>query len=220
MKRWVPLLTGLALILGAGFGHGVWTNRWSFSNEPQRSAAKVPSVAMHLGDWEGRELPPLEDEVLAMGQIAGYLNRAYVQADSQLPISVQILCGRPGPIVAHLPNICLGGEGYSQVGELQPYVHKVSSQQKVEFTVGQFLHTLDGGGTEYVRFFWTMSATGEWKSPRGWSGRLSFGKYPALYKVYLQRRVSSPDDPLDKDPLLQFTNFLMPELQKKLFSEQ
>jgi hypothetical protein len=215
----VPLLTGLVLILGAGVGHGLWTNRWSTSNEPQHSADKVPGVSLRLGDWEGRDGPALEEDVRAIGQIVGYVNRAYMRADTQQVISMQILCGRPGPITAHMPDICLGGEGYVQVGALRSYSHEISSEQKVDFMVGQFQRTQEGGLVDTIRIFWSMSAKGDWKAPKGWYGRLMYGKYPALYKIYLQRRLASTDEPLDKDPILQFANFLIPNLQKTLFTE-
>src|SRR5260221_3453786 len=102
------LLVGLLLVLATGFVHGLWTNRWKLSDEPGVSCQLLSQVAMNIGDWEGRDLSPLDEQTLTIGEIEGYLTRVYVNRQTGQEVAVMILCGRGGPIAQHTPDICYG----------------------------------------------------------------------------------------------------------------
>src|SRR5262249_30519745 len=117
MARSIPFIVGLGLLLGSELVHGHLTNRWQSSNEPAASCARLPSQdePLTIGAWKGHPGAPLPDQELLIGQIAGYFQQAFTHPKGYT-VNVLIVCGRPGPIAVHSPEICLGGEGYIPVG--------------------------------------------------------------------------------------------------------
>jgi hypothetical protein len=75
----------------------------------------------------------------------------------------------------------------------------------------------DDAAPDQLRIVWAWSAGGPWQAPE--VARLVFARYPALYKLYLIRPLTSPDEPLDRDPCFDFLRALLPELQRSLFSD-
>jgi hypothetical protein len=69
----------------------------------------------------------------------------------------------------------------------------------------------------YLRVFWSWNASGPWQASSG--PRLEFARYPALYKLYVVRRMETPDAPLEKDPAAELLAQLLPELQRALFPD-
>ena len=63
---------------------------------------------------------------------------------------------------------------------------------------------------------WSWSAGGGWKSPD--NPRLTFARSRALYKLYLIREMSAPDERIEGDPSLEFVQAFFPELERALFA--
>ena len=215
MSRIIPLLVGLGILMGSELLHGRWTDRWSFSGELEAACAKFPKPdePMIVGDWKGEPGEPLKADDIALGEIAGYINQVFTHP-SGAAVHVLVVCGRPGPIAVHTPEVCLGGEGCTQDGTKQRYPVDLSGSDKVEFWVGQF-YWLDGGLRKDRRTFWTYSSNGKWTAED--NPRLSFARFPFLYKIYIVRQMSRRDEKLQEDPTLDFIKVFMPELQKRLF---
>jgi hypothetical protein len=53
MRRSLPILVGLLLVLGAGAVHGLWTRRWLGSGELARAAGRLGTLPDSLGAWQG-----------------------------------------------------------------------------------------------------------------------------------------------------------------------
>jgi hypothetical protein len=216
MSRFVLFLLGLGILLGSEFFHGQWTNRWKLSGEPEASCARLPKQEepMIVGDWRGRPGAPLQDEDLVLGEIAGYFFQEFTNPRGQR-VYVLVVCGRPGPIAVHTPEVCLNGEGYAVQGEKQRLEIPLAAPYKpVGFWVGQFYRT-DGGLRRDRRQFWSYGANGTWTADD--NPRFNFARYPALYKIYIMRPLPRKDDKLEDDPTLEFIKVFMPELQKRLF---
>lgn len=216
MSRFIPCLVGVGILLASGFLHGRWTDRWSISTEPQASCARLPKQEepMTLGEWRGYPGRPLEEQDRVIGEIAGYFNQIFKNPKGY-EIHVLVVCGRPGPISVHSPEVCLGGEGVVLAGRKKPYVVPLDAPNKpVEFWVGQFYRD-DGGLRKDRRQFWTYSADGSWTAND--NPRLHFARFPALYKIYIMREMSRRDEKLEDDPALEFIKVFMPEMQRRLF---
>ncbi len=216
MSRILPFAVGLVILMGSELLHGRWTDRWSFSGEPEASCAKLPKqdVPMIVGDWTGHPGKPIAHEDLVVGEIQGYFNQTFTHP-SGAEISVLVLCGRPGPIAVHSPEVCLGGEGCVLDGKKERLgVDLAPPNQRVEFWVGQF-YWFDGGLRKDRRQLWTYSSNGTWSADD--NPRFHFARYPSLYKIYLVRQMSRRDEKLDEDPMLDFIKVFMPEIQKRLF---
>jgi hypothetical protein len=216
MARFIPFVVGLGLLLGSELLHGHWTNRWRLSNEPQASCAKLPrqDEPMIVGDWKGHPSPPLQDQDIIIGEIAGYFHQVFVHPRGYA-VQVLVVCGRPGPIAVHTPEVCLGGEGFIQEDAKQRHsVRLAPPDQPVEFWVGQF-YRYDGGLRRDQRQYWTYSTDGlSWTADD--NPRFHFARCPALYKIYIMRQLSRKDEKLEEDPTIDFIKLFMPEMQKRL----
>ncbi len=214
MLRVFPAAVGLALILVGGLVHGLWTDRWLLSNEPRTSAAKLADVPRVLGDWETIDDKPLPSDELAVGEIAGYLNRIYVNRRAGKALAVLCVCGRPGPIGQHPPTVCFGGEGFELVKK-QRMSFPVPDGPAAEFWVGDFRR---GSAVmpESERVYWSWTGNGTWVAAD--SPRLTFARFRALYKLYVIHRMSRPDEAVQDDAAPDFIKLFVPALQKVLFT--
>jgi hypothetical protein len=217
MSRILPAVTGLVLVVACGVVHGIWTDRWDLSNEPKASAAKLDDVSRVLGDWESlREREQLiPQDALAIGEIAGYLNRGYLNTRLAKGLGVLCVCGRPGPIGQHPPTVCFQGEGFELKKQERLSIPYNGAGKPAEFWVGEFVRN-GSGGPEWERVYWSWSSTGDWLASN--NPRLTFARYRALYKLYVIHKMSRPDEPAEEDPSTEFLKLLLPELHKSLFS--
>jgi hypothetical protein len=216
MSKSVPFLVGLGILLASELLHGRWTNRWRTSGALEAACAKLPKQEepLILGDWRGQPGAALAEQDRVIGEIAGYFYQVFTNPKGYA-IHVLIVCGRPGPIAVHSPEVCLGGEGFDVEGpKRRQSISVPPSDQPFEFWVSQFYRT-EGGLRKDRRQFWTFSANGSWTADD--NPRLHFARYPVLYKIYLMREMSRKDEKLEEDPTLEFIKVFMPEIQKRLF---
>jgi hypothetical protein len=215
MPRALPLAIALALIIAAGLVHGQWTQRWTTSHAVETAVARLGRVPMNFGDWRGRSLE-MDREQLAMAEIDGYVARRYVDRHGAAAVTILLVCGRPGPISVHTPDICYAGAGYEPTGPPA----KQSLPNGPSGTRAEFRHALFGklnaAVPSYLRILWSWSADGAWEAPD--NPRLRFAPRQALYKLYVIREMDTAEGQLDGDPTLEFLQTLLPELGRSLFA--
>lgn len=214
MKQILPVVAAFLGVFGLGAAHGLWTDRWKVSNEPEASAAKLRDVATTLGEWDGQEAAELDPQALKIGAIVGYINRHYVNRRTGAAVSVLIVCGRPGPISVHTPDICFRGQGFDFSAPPARQLISLDTGD-VEFLHGR-MHKPDSPGTPPQRIFWGWSAHGKWSAPE--NPRFAFARRPALFKMYLLRPLARNDEPVADDPCQLFLRVLIPELKRALFT--
>src|SRR5687768_3625371 len=112
-SAWIATL----LILGAGLAGGLWTNRWAVSAELETAVTRLGDLPPTIGDWEGQKVEALDARQLEIGEIAGHAVRQYKHRRNGQVISVLVVCGRPGPIAVHTPEVCFSGGGFQQAAE-------------------------------------------------------------------------------------------------------
>ena len=87
-------------------------DRWNQSEVVVRAAARCADVPRTIGDWEGAD-QQLDSRQIALAKIYGYVMRRYVHRKSSDAVTVMLVCGRPGPIAVHTPDICFQGGGFA-----------------------------------------------------------------------------------------------------------
>jgi hypothetical protein len=212
MARVLPLLTAIPLVLATGMAEGLWTNRWVTSQALNEATARLDTVPLSAGDWEG-QAEQLDERQASRAEFTGYLLRHYVHRRTKGSVSVLIACGRPGPIAMHTPDICYAGLGYELVAPTQPRVVEVPGLSRpAEFEVGHFQRP-GLAGPEQLALFWAWSSTGEWLAPA--HPRLAFAREPALYKAYVicQEVGVGPGEAAGRD----FIRAFFPQLNQSLF---
>ncbi|HEV3237223.1 MAG TPA: exosortase-associated EpsI family protein [Gemmataceae bacterium] len=214
MFRSLYVLVGLLLLLGTGLVHGIWTNRWLSTDEPQASAARLDSLPIDFGEWHGTELS-INPTALAIGEIVNYKQRQYVNHRTGAELTVLVVCGKPGPISVHTPEVCFPGAGYKMLGEPGTVALVLEEgRPSGEFKTARF-QRLNSTETSEMEAFWAWTTDGRWQAPN--YPRWTYGRYPALYKVYIIRKISAKSGPPEEE-LKQARDFMI-ELDKVIRSE-
>jgi len=218
MTRHLYPATALIAVLASGVVHGLLTDRWKPALEPAKQAARLPLVPLVLGDWVGQDI---ETDGRQVGPVAGYLHRRYLNRQTGVGVTIYLVCGRPGPVCIHTPDVC-----YTATG------HEIVSQERLtlppDVGEGEFLtaklRRSSSTEEQRLRIFWSWSDGNAWTVPD--SPRLAFARQPVLFKLYLLREEGSgllaqsdKADSLMNDPCLDLMRLLLPEWRKMVFED-
>ncbi len=213
MFRTLTIVGAVALLGASGVSHRLWTGAWNVSGEPGISAARLEAVPSSIGDWVSVD-QEVEKRQLDRAEAVGHLARRYVQRRTGAEVSLFIICGRPGPVSVHTPDICYGGIGFRVEGVEKKYQFEGDAEgPSAEFYTANFLKP-DPVAPSRLRIYWA------WKSGNGWRApnrpRLTFGGASALYKLYLVYRPLPGAELPEHDPCEDFMRELLPELESVL----
>lgn len=204
-----PLFAFIGLTICIGAGHGMWTDRWSQSDDLKRHLALLEKVPINFGDWQG-ENAPYESEDMARAGIKGCIVRRYKNERTGSTVSLLIVCGRGGPICVHTPDICYAGAGYRQVAAQE----KIKGEQKSIDVWRADFEMPRSVINKRLEISWTWSRDGKtWSAPD--NPRITFARYPSLYKMYVVHEKSIAST-INDDTSTEFLARLLPELQNSL----
>lgn len=209
MKQALIILAAIGILSVAAVAHGLRTDRWGPSADLQAIAGKLQSLPKEIGDWTSRDRQ-LSDAEIAIAQVAGYLVREYRHKYTQDTITVMILCGRPGPISVHSPEVCYAGAGF-----VPGTVNKVALDDQEELWTSDFIKP--GAIHETLRIHWGWSTNGRLAASN--SPRTDYARSKALFKFYLIRPMTGTKHSSDKSPDLELLKSLRPFLKESLTLE-
>ena len=208
-------LAALAIILPAGVIQGVWSGRWTPAESFDARLAALGRLPLKLGDWTGRDLSP-EERVFERAGAAGGLTRRYEDGRGGV-VSVLLICGRPGPISVHTPEICYAGAGYAavtpRVKVTLPANPGAPLTPAAEFWATDFRKS-DSVTPDYLRIFYAWTVDGTTRPSA--NPRLDFAGTPALYKLYVVRPTSRLDGDPSRDPATAFIRQFLPAIKAAL----
>ena len=213
MRRVVPLLAALILLLGAGLVQGVWTRRWQKSAALEAAVARVKALPTEFGDWRSEEQPVPANELALAGAEAAWVRR-FTSPRQPKGILVMLLCGRTNAMCAHQPETCYSGAGFDiAAAPLYYTLHASKGAPLGEFWTGSFVKQDPVDGAQ-LRIFWSWLADGKWQAP-SWP-RWFFAGKPYLFKLYVVRDVTVRPEKLEDDPAVSFMRQLLPILTEHL----
>jgi Protein of unknown function (DUF3485) len=207
--RFLYSASALAAVLASGVIHGLWTDRWQTASEPAARGARLPVVPFVLGEWVGQDI---DTDLQQVGPMTGFLHRRYLNRQTGAGVTVYMVCGRPGPVCIHTPDICYKATGYEFLS--QERFHLPVELDEGEFWVADLRKT-NSTEDRRLRIFWAWSSGGSWSVPE--NPRLAFARESALFKLYLIREASEKLEPLADDPCLDLMKQLLPEWRKTVF---
>lgn len=215
MMRYLVIVVALGVLLCQGVVHGVWTGRWTDQDTPELWFQKLDDVPVSLPNWRSEELK-VDAKQIAKSQVTGAFARRYIHRLTGDQVSILIVCGRPGPVSVHTPDICYTGAGYV-MGEI--HKEKISSgknEQAHEFATAIF-EKQSAGMVDKLQIYWAWTTTGTWQSPS--YARFYYGGQPALYKIYVIRELPATAKTATKgNPCVDLMHDLFPKLQETLFA--
>jgi hypothetical protein len=204
MRTYGLALAAAAVLVGAAVVHGNRTDRWGTPADLQAAVDRLQAVPLTVGDWDGvaTELPK---EQVAAANVAGYVSRKFTHRYDRTVVNLLILCGRPGPVAVHPPEVCYGANGFAMGPVQAEAVGDAAALWQTDFTRGT------GATVEKLRVRWA------WNDGRGWaasgSPRTDFARSPLLYKMYLVRSLPAKADDATPAPELDLLKQLLPALQ-------
>jgi hypothetical protein len=220
MRRFLSLGAGLVVVIGTGLLHGYWTQRWQQSSELKAALARMARLPGDLGPWKVRE-GQLDPAALRQAAVAGSWARIYTRArglsetaPEREVVAVILLCGRSGPMSVHRPEHCYKGAGYEMVGSITPlHLPAAPGETPAEFWTARFRQQTGTGLTE-LRIYWSWFTGTTWQAPD--SPRLTFARFPALYKLYVVHEINNSQDRSEENSATEFLGRLVPKLTRAL----
>jgi hypothetical protein len=214
LRHNLPVLIALVLAASFGVAEGIWTSRWRPDSELNSATARLANVPLTFGDWEG-STHKLDQRQVTLAKLAGYVMCNYVNRRSGETMSVLLVCGPPGPISAHTPEICFPGGGFEMNGKPVRHVFEIQNlKTPAEFWEVRFEKEQSAVHSSSVLWSWTTD--GAWAAPD--SPRIRFGRFPALYKLYVIHPIVTPEQGTTQDRYLEeFVHDFLPVVQNALF---
>jgi exosortase len=213
----LPILAATTILIASGLVQGRSTNRWTVSRDLDEAIARLERVPLTVGEWQGRA-EPLDPRALNSARLDGGTLRRFRNTRTGTIIDLLVVCGRPGPVSVHTPDICYPGAGY-EATQTQPA--SMTFQLGPGTAPGEFFTAdFEKPGSfprEAIRIYWSWNATGQWTIPA--NPRVAFAGRPFVYKLYLILPDTGEIGAPTNGAIVRFCRTVLPELQKVLFSE-
>ena len=213
MHRALVIYGSVALLVAAGVFEGLRTNRWGQSDDMKSAVTRLAAVPAAFGDWTSQDLP-IEEKVLRVAEATGSVSRAYSNKKTGTAVSVLLLCGPPGPIGAHTPDICYKGLGFEMSGREEHRSITYRDDRRATYWSATFQR--QSTGTDQLRVTWTWGVDGDWVASA--APRRDFVLRKALYKLYVSRAVTPAERESNSptDRIQEFLADFLPEVKKAL----
>lgn len=209
MPRGLVIALAAALVAGVAAVEGYRSNRWGPSDDMRAAVARLDGVPMEVGDWVGSDTP-LDPKILKVAEATGNVSRRYTNRKNGDSVSVLLLCGPPGPIGAHTPDVCYGGMGYKCVGK--PVARQVTfGPGAASFWTARF--EKESARDDALRVYWAWGWGGDWEASD--EPRTDFATRTALYKLYVVHDDTRPG----RDPAGEFMAEFLPAVKAALAAD-
>ena len=202
----------LSVVIVTGLVHGLWTGRWSAATELTEAVTALDVVPFDVGDWRGKE-EELDPEMVRQAGLSGAWMRRYSQENTGASVTVLLMCGPPGTTSVHTPEWCYGGAGYDMIAAPVQFQLPRADTGSAEFWTAKFRKE-NAAVPSHLRIFWSWRAAQVWHAAE--YPRLAFARQPVLYKLYVVREMTSPTEPTEEDPCVDFLRQFLPLLDASL----
>jgi hypothetical protein len=187
MYRIALTVLAVVVILAAGYVHGTISQRWQPAEHLQVAVARLKKLPATIGEWDSREVE-MNKKHLQVAEVEGYVSRQYYHKKTGERVTILLVCGKPGPIAVHSPDVCYEGAGY-KMGPRTAQMLQIESARH-EFWTARFVKEIEPAPLQIA---WGWSDGGRWLSPD--YPRLTFYRSGVLYKWYVIREVTDPASP-------------------------
>jgi len=211
-KTLLPAVLFAAVALGAGIAHGIYSERWATSGGVDEAVKRIGNIPATFDDWQGTQ-QPIDTDGFAQAGIKGHFLCEYRNPRTGSALNAFLVCGRPGRISVHTPDICYAGAGYESDGSPQLRTFDLGQGATQQFWSARFQKPNNPSAPQ-LEILWAWSAGDGWSAPD--NPRFSFARKPALYKLYVIRYASPGDKGNSTDAFKDFLKSFVPELNKAL----
>jgi hypothetical protein len=174
----------------------------------EEAAARVPLVPKVVGDWHGQD-EPTDDRSFQQTGARAYWMRQYVNQKTKASVFAVLMCGRPGKMAVHTPEVCYSGAGYVLHG--QPAALAIKYDRGEE--TGTFWTAAFTKKSGQLRLCWGWNVHGTWEAST--APRWQYRGEPFLYKLYVSREAGGK---ADVDGVADFLQEFVPALKETLLA--
>ncbi len=211
MLRSLSIVAAIAILITAGIFAGLRTGRFGPREDLKAAAARLQEIPKQTGSWVMKAEFELDRKIQERAEAVGYLDRAYQNEKTGERVRVLMLCGDPGPIGAHTPEVCYGGLDFI-AGSKRHCSLALPGESNEYFST---VFRKENGGEQPLRVCWAWGVDGDWYASD--SPRAEFVARSVLYKFYVTRVARAGEseaagDDVIRDFLLEF----LPEVKKVL----
>jgi len=182
------------------------------------AATGVGELPTRIGRWRMVNAEPLDEAARNILKCRAHESRNYVDEQTGDNISLVLLAGVAGPIVAHTPEACYSSTEYEIDEAAKTEVVRNAAGRLDNFGRVVFRSNALAGRRMEVFYAWRKH-DGPWEAPQ--SPRLALGGQPMLFK--LQLAIASSEDSRDRsyasDAIHRFLTELLPVLDQILTVE-
>lgn len=187
------IVAGLATLIAISLAGDRLCRRAVSAGDQERclriGSAVVKRFPTSFGAWRSIDSEPLSDRAVEMLQCREHTSRLYINDETGEKVSLFLIVGFAGPMLAHTPEICYSSADFEVVDSSAPEVVRDIDGAVDTFDRVKFQSKSVGGGRQIVYYAWRTLA-GAWQVPR--HPRLSLGGEPMLYKLQLAAAVQEP----------------------------
>jgi len=215
------LLIAIAFVIAgvSGWAHGLFIDRWGIPADVRAVTDQVENLSLEIDGWTAGSPRQLDDRTRKAAGAEGYFSRGYTHDATGATVHVTILCGRPGPISNHNPEVCFVNSGMRQLDDTAPATIVSSGSDSSEtggsadFIVADYRPPPSEGGPE-IKTFWAWSPDGRsWSAPE--EPRITFAYQPYLYRLYFTAPKSLFDTAAENGDAVSPVQQFMPEFLKR-----
>lgn len=222
MTRYLPIATGVLVIVGLTIWQAKLTDRLAGSNVKAEQCAKLLElVPKDIGDWHGED-KPIDERVRQVAGAIGAISRGYHNTRTGEQVDLWLIVGHSRDVSFHTPDVCFPGAGFEAYGkESGNYSIVVEGLSDTPTFTNRFFKS-DITGQQLVRVFWTWynPAAHEDKSQVIWEApgnpRTHFGNARALYKMYFTSRMRDGSETAEESAGIHFAKDALPVIGKAL----
>jgi Protein of unknown function (DUF3485) len=215
---WGRVLLACAVLAAAG-GIRWWQGQEVEHVKEQGQVSPFPlkTLPMKLGAWQvpDQREDTLEPEVVQVTGCVDYIKRHYV--DEQTGVGVDVLVMYGPASVAHRPDVCYPGAGYTQIDGPRERTFTVPSSKGGKGNQALFWSLVfakgEGGAADRQQVFYALRYGGQWTARMDYK-RIS--RVPGLYKIQLTRRVAEHERLDLSNPCELFLEAMLPELEQRI----
>lgn len=176
---------------------------------------RIDRLPARIGHWRMATSEPLTDDVVRMLNCSAHENRVYVDDQTGEAVSVILMVGAPGPLLAHTPEICYSSVDFDILEPAHPEPVRGAGDD------GDVLNEVTFGSREIAAekqrvYYGWRKVRGLWLAPQ--NPRLTLGGASMLYKLQLAAKAPAglTHDESAPDAARRFLVDLLPVLETSL----
>lgn len=175
---------------------------------------RINRLPTRIGHWRMAKSEPLTDDAVRMLRCSAHENRIYVDDQTGETVSVLLMVGIAGPLIAHTPEICYSSVDFDILEPARPNTIRGSEEAGDVLNHVTFRSREVSAERQQVFYGWRKTH-GAWLAPE--NPRLTLGGEPILYKLQLAAKAPAEIQHDKSSPAAsRFLSELLPILERSL----